>query len=176
MEVREQSFIFSDINNAPVPSLLRGFSSPVKLKITLGYKELFVLMTQEKDPFVCWDAGQQYAIKIILEIVEAQKNEQHFTINTDYIRAIEAILLNDTLEPALRAELLKLPSENDLAQAMAVIDVDNIHFARCYIQRHIGQEIREKFQEIYDEMLDGCLLYTSPSPRDKRQSRMPSSA
>ena len=28
------------------------------------------------------------------------------------------------------------------------------------------------------DMLDGrvCLLYTSPSPRDKRQSRMPSSA
>ena len=25
-------------------------------------------------------------------------------------------------------------------------------------------------------MVDGCLLYTSPSPRDKRQSRMPSSA
>ena len=24
--------------------------------------------------------------------------------------------------------------------------------------------------------LEGCLLYTSPSPRDKRQSRMPSSA
>ena len=24
--------------------------------------------------------------------------------------------------------------------------------------------------------MDGCLLYTSPSPRDKRQSRMPSSA
>ena len=24
--------------------------------------------------------------------------------------------------------------------------------------------------------IDGCLLYTSPSPRDKRQSRMPSSA
>ena len=26
------------------------------------------------------------------------------------------------------------------------------------------------------EVLDICLLYTSPSPRDKRQSRMPSSA
>ena len=26
------------------------------------------------------------------------------------------------------------------------------------------------------EYVDGCLLYTSPSPRDKRQSRMPSSA
>ena len=26
------------------------------------------------------------------------------------------------------------------------------------------------------QMFIGCLLYTSPSPRDKRQSRMPSSA
>ena len=26
------------------------------------------------------------------------------------------------------------------------------------------------------DVTDGCLLYTSPSPRDKRQSRMPSSA
>ena len=26
------------------------------------------------------------------------------------------------------------------------------------------------------ELMNDCLLYTSPSPRDKRQSRMPSSA
>ena len=30
--------------------------------------------------------------------------------------------------------------------------------------------------ERMDEYVIGCLLYTSPSPRDKRQSRMPSSA
>ena len=28
----------------------------------------------------------------------------------------------------------------------------------------------------FSEVMEGCLLYTSPSPRDKRQSRMPSSA
>ena len=28
----------------------------------------------------------------------------------------------------------------------------------------------------YSGRSEGCLLYTSPSPRDKRQSRMPSSA
>ena len=28
----------------------------------------------------------------------------------------------------------------------------------------------------YDDFSHSCLLYTSPSPRDKRQSRMPSSA
>ena len=31
-------------------------------------------------------------------------------------------------------------------------------------------------KEIFDEVTKHCLLYTSPSPRDKRQSRMPSSA
>ena len=30
--------------------------------------------------------------------------------------------------------------------------------------------------KLSDEVYEHCLLYTSPSPRDKRQSRMPSSA
>ena len=35
----------------------------------------------------------------------------------------------------------------------------------------------DKFhQDAMKAFTDGCLLYTSPSPRDKRQSRMPSSA
>ena len=39
----------------------------------------------------------------------------------------------------------------------------------------IGSEILLMEVERHDEVL-ACLLYTSPSPRDKRQSRMPSSA
>ena len=36
----------------------------------------------------------------------------------------------------------------------------------------------EKVAGVHDNMMKylTCLLYTSPSPRDKRQSRMPSSA
>ena len=30
--------------------------------------------------------------------------------------------------------------------------------------------------ELSESLYETCLLYTSPSPRDKRQSRMPSSA
>ena len=33
-----------------------------------------------------------------------------------------------------------------------------------------------RFKNHIDVQIWGCLLYTSPSPRDKRQSRMPSSA
>ena len=46
---------------------------------------------------------------------------------------------------------------------------------------HVNKTSREQFKLCtYKRLLDiysnSCLLYTSPSPRDKRQSRMPSSA
>ena len=43
-----------------------------------------------------------------------------------------------------------------------------------------GLELFQELKQKYDFSLEtkhiSCLLYTSPSPRDKRQTRMPSSA
>ena len=36
--------------------------------------------------------------------------------------------------------------------------------------------IVDKEKKLLGLMTDGCLLYTSPSPRDRQKSRMPSSA
>ena len=52
------------------------------------------------------------------------------------------------------------------------------------LRRQLGEagelsDWEDEFSESVTERLDkygACLLYTSPSPRDKRQSRMPSSA
>ena len=50
--------------------------------------------------------------------------------------------------------------------------------AATEIARHelYGCTGAEMVQEMKPYHIDFCLLYTSPSPRDKRQSRMPSSA
>ena len=48
---------------------------------------------------------------------------------------------------------------------------DNVSFG----PRMKGQRASEYSAEV-DHLLDVCLLYTSPSPRDQRGSRMPSSA
>ena len=47
--------------------------------------------------------------------------------------------------------------------------------AVMHAQKDLGISIPEEALEAYLQVKD-CLLYTSPSPRDKRQSRMPSSA
>ena len=47
---------------------------------------------------------------------------------------------------------------------------------------HENYEVSDKSEKLHNSLFitdlhsDTCLLYTSPSPRDKRQSRMPSSA
>ena len=40
---------------------------------------------------------------------------------------------------------------------------------------NMSADNRSRFETAFTQSID-CLLYTSPSPRDKRQSRMPSSA
>ena len=43
-------------------------------------------------------------------------------------------------------------------------------------QRQTGAAVESFRNETLNRISSTCLLYTSPSPRDKRQSRMPSSA
>ena len=46
-----------------------------------------------------------------------------------------------------------------------------------WIKIDTGLRSHEKIWDLADELnIDTCLLYTSPSPRDVEESRMPSSA
>ena len=60
------------------------------------------------------------------------------------------------------------------------IEFENSTFGRAAVPSgastgvHEALELRDNDKSKYKGK--GCLLYTSPSPRDKRQSRMPSSA
>ena len=45
----------------------------------------------------------------------------------------------------------------------------------CYIEESWASKLGER-EDDEQELLEDCLLYTSPSPRDQRGSRMPSSA
>ena len=46
-----------------MPSLLRGFSAPVKLDAGYDDDELAQLMAHDSDAFTRWDAGQRLAVR-----------------------------------------------------------------------------------------------------------------
>ena len=54
----EQTFIFEDIPAEPVPSLLRGFSAPIRITTEQSDADLLMLMGCDDDAFVAWDAAQ----------------------------------------------------------------------------------------------------------------------
>ena len=60
----------------------------------------------------------------------------------------------------------------DLQNAAQIID---IAMSRGAFRANEAAQVGAVYNKI-DTFIKSCLLYTSPSPRDKRQSRMPSSA
>ena len=53
---------------------------------------------------------------------------------------------------------------------------NDLNAQNTFIQKLIDKEVSKEWKEINVTNLNGCLLYTSPSPRDPKTSRMPSSA
>jgi aminopeptidase N len=149
-----QSFRFVDVPARPVPSLLRGFSSPVKLK-DVPLERLKFLAVHDTEPFARWEAGQQVATKILLDrIAGHQRGEAPAPLDPDLIAAMQRILADADHDPAFAAEALSLPSEAFLADQLAVVDVDAIHAAREGARAALGEDLAAEFAEAYRDLAD----------------------
>jgi len=65
----EQTFTFVDVPERPLPSLLRGFSAPVKLEFPYSRDQLMFLMQHDSDGFNRWEAGQQLSVQVLQELI-----------------------------------------------------------------------------------------------------------
>ena len=102
--------------NAPVLSLNRGFSAPVKLVANLSAADLRYLAAHDTDPFNRWQAVQTLATRLLLANVAALRAGKNASSDNGLIDALAAILADKTLEPAFVALALTLPSEADIAR------------------------------------------------------------
>ena len=86
----------------------------------------------------------------------------------------------------VRAHLGVVPQQDNLDEELSVRDNLYIYgryfgLPRSYLRAKIPElldfaQLSEKSSAKVDRLSGGCLLYTSPSPRDRTRSRMPSSA
>ncbi len=63
----EQQFVFDDVPEQPIPSLLREFSAPVKLDYPFTDEQLSFLMKYARNAFSRWDAAQALLGRYIKE-------------------------------------------------------------------------------------------------------------
>ncbi|OYX28863.1 MAG: aminopeptidase N [Hydrogenophilales bacterium 32-62-9] len=148
-----QTFVFEDIPAAPVASLLRNFSAPVRLEFEQTDAELAHLMAFDADAFNRWEAGQRLATRILLAGI-ANGGQGSDWIPTAFLDACARVLA-DGLEgdPALAAEALALPSETVLADSVAaagkIIDPDAIFNARLALRRALAAHCQSQFDAAF---------------------------
>lgn len=167
-----QTFVFEGVTERPVPSLLRGFSAPVRLHYDYSKSDLCALMRRDADGFVRWDSAQVLAIRVIEEV-----ERQLFTgavplVDPLFIAACDDLLRNESLDPAMVAEMLRLPSEEylaELASQASGANVDTIHKARNIVRTALGSALVESLLARYHS-LDSVLAYAPDAEQIARRS------
>lgn len=137
----EQTFTFQGIQAKPLPSLLRGFSAPVKLSFPYDRDQLMFLMQHDSDGFNRWEAGQQLSVQVLQELIGQHQRGEALKLDQRLITALGTVLGNESLDPAMVAEMLSLPGEAYLTEISQVADVDAIHAAREFARQQIAEQL-----------------------------------
>ncbi len=145
----EQSFTFVDVPERPQPSLLRGFSAPVKLDYPYSRDQLMFFMQHDSDGFNRWEAGQQLSVQVLQELIGQHQRGEALALDERLIEAMRSLLQNETLDAAMVAEMLSLPGEAYLTEISEVADVDAIHAAREFARKRIADALFEPLWHRY---------------------------
>jgi aminopeptidase N len=148
-----ETFVFSGLREAPVPSLNRGFSAPVKLIANVSPDDLRFLAAHDSDPFNRWQAMQTLATRLLVDNVAALRAGGAERHDQGMLQAFAATLADATLDPAFVAMVLTLPGEADIAREIGRdIDPDAIFAAytslRAAVGRHLGDLLAERHQQL----------------------------
>jgi len=151
LDLREavQTFRFVDVQEPPVPSVLRGFSAPVIIEQRLSEAQRLHLMAHDSDAFNRWQAGQDIALRVLLRGVRAIQHGAALPSGRGFTDALARILEDGTLDPAFAAEMLSLPSEEVIADRMEVVDVDAVHLAREDLRRKVAVQLKDRLLSAY---------------------------
>ena len=162
-----QTFLFAGVAERPVPSLLRGFSAPVRLHYDYSKSDLCALMRRDNDGFVRWDSAQALATRVISEVEQQLLTGAPLRVEPLLIAACGDLLQDAALDPAMVAEMLRLPSEEYLAEQASLAggaNVDSIHEARNIVRSALGVALVEPLLARY-----GSLEYVGPYAPDADQ-------
>ncbi len=168
LDREKKSFVFENVRAEPVPSLLRGFSAPVKLEYDYSDADLALLMTHDSDTFVRWEAAQLLASNAIFQQRKRISRGESPELSKTLQSAVRSLLTDLESDPALLGEALKLPGEDYLAELMEVVDVDGIHEAREFIRQSLASSLEAEFRACYQRMTDESPYLNTPEAIARR--------
>ncbi|RXH95583.1 hypothetical protein DVH24_008083 [Malus domestica] len=139
---KEEEFIFSDVSERPIPSLLRGYSAPIRLETDLTDSDLFLLLAYDSNEFNRWEAGQVLARKLMLNLVADFQQNKPLVLNPKFVLGLRSILSDLSLDKEFVAKAITLPGEGEIMDMMEVADPDAVHAVRSFIRKQLAHELK----------------------------------
>ncbi len=142
-EREEQTFIFDDVSEKPILSLLRNFSAPVKLNLKQSERELALLFAKDPNSYNRWDAGQRL---MSLYLQTGNQNLISFIIE-----GFKSIINDDSVDNAFKARALSLPDYTAVLESLVDLSVDDLISRYRLLQNLISSELVQEWINIYNQ-------------------------
>lgn len=166
------SLTFTDVQEAPTPSLLRGFSAPIRLELDLGDAELLTLFNADSDSFNRWQALQTVATRALVRGGKGDMSLLDATA-TALAKALSGFLAGPALaDPAFAAQVLRLPAPADIAREIARdVDPDTVHGAHRRLSAAIGGALADQLRDVRDNLAEHGTYSPAAAPAGRRALR-----
>ncbi|CDJ28008.1 uncharacterized protein EMH_0036870 [Eimeria mitis] len=153
----EQTFRIRGVREDCVPSILRGFSAPVRLINPLQTaEEKAFLLAYDTDPVTRWFSSRALATPIVISRAKsvAEDRTVHIfgTLPDDYVEALRTTLTDKATENALKALLLQLPDWNTLSTELRPIDPEALHKAIRTVKADLAAILNPEMLELYKQL------------------------
>ena len=169
LEGRTATYHFRNLDREPIPSLLRGFSAPVRMAGSQDWRSLATLLGHDSDEFNRWLAGDALARHIFLASLggDPAAGGARDAWLTSLRRAFE----DEALDPATLAEMLTLADESTLSESVDSIDPDAVHDARSRIEITMAQMLEPELLERYQSLALASVEGMQAAAQSRRRLR-----
>lgn len=143
----EMEFKYEVEGSRPIPSLLRSFSAPVTLNYDYTQEQLLTLIKFDTNSYNRCEAAR----KLIVSFINNQDKENPWQLNDSFFDAYKHVLKDSSLPPWIKAEIVSLPTEEELITLFDKPDFEKIARLRLLIQKELGLALKDQWFSCYDE-------------------------
>ena len=140
----ENTLVLKNIAKDPIPSFFRGFSAPVRYKAPYTLADRLCLLKHESDSFNRWDMIQQLLSDAWLNGVDGLEH--------DIVVILHDLLCEESVEPALMAQLLSFPSLPYLANQKSPVDIDYLIERKRAFERSFAHFAEKTLSLVYQKV------------------------
>ncbi len=167
----EQTFVFKNVSEKPVVSLNRGFSAPVKLEAPYHLKDYYFMMANDSDLYNRYEAVQSSVYRLVSQMNADLKEGREVTLDETFVDAYGKLLADTSLDPAIKAMLIKIPSTTLLQQGHNPISFERMIKARKVVVNTLAHKFQDLYAEIYKDNATEGAYSLDPLSIGKRSLR-----